>query len=120
MKSSFLTGLSKWRNTGPVVAVAALLLIAVLAAAGCGRSESGGQWADDSGATWEFTSDGRMLSSDAQLAGAKVTYTIEGDVLTVSAMGTEFLTAKFAVDGDTLRLTNPAAPSEVETMRRVK
>jgi hypothetical protein len=35
-------------------------------------------------------------------------------------MGTEFLTAKFAVDGDTLRLTNPAAPGEVETMKRVK
>ncbi len=119
MRSSFLSRPLKRRHTGSVV-VAALLLVAVLVATGCGSAGLVGKWADSTGTTWEFTSDGRMVSSDAQMAGVKVTYTIEGDVLTVKAMGTEFLTAKFAVDGDTLRLTNPDAPGEVETMRRVK
>jgi hypothetical protein len=93
----------------------------LLAAAGCGGSGSiVGKWADSGGAVWEFTEDGEVLMGEGAAGGVAFTYTVEGGRLSVSALGNEVIAAQFTVEGDTLKLTNPDAPGQVETMKRVR
>ncbi len=117
MTSSFLS--KRWAAV-VTTAVVVLVIAVLMLAAGCGGASLVGKWASTTGDITEFTSDGKVLFEDEELAGVDITYKVEGDRLTVTGLGTDFMKAKFAIEGDSLKLTNLENPSEVETMRRVK
>lgn len=102
------------------VCMVAALAVLTITLAGCGADTLVGKWTDNTGAIWEFTEDGRVITGTPMPPGVGVTYTAEDGVLTMSAPGREPFVALFEVDGDTLRLTNPDDNDEVETMRRAK
>ena len=103
-----------------LVVVVAVVIGLMLVALGCGDKPGlVGKW-EFEGMVWEFTSEGTVLGISDVPQGVEVTYVVEGDVLTLSALGQEVISAKFEVDGDTLKLINPDDPSEIETAKRVK
>jgi hypothetical protein len=123
MHCSYFSKRRSPRSLSSVLTLAVVVAVVIglmLVALGCGDKPGlVGKWALG-GDVWEFTSEGTVLGISDVPAGVEVTYVVEGDVLTISALGQEVLSAKFSVEGDTLELINPEDPSEVETARRVK
>jgi hypothetical protein len=78
-----------------------------------------GKWHNaTTGETLEFRADGTVLGTAGDQAGLMVTYTTEGNVLTIDAAGGLLTSVYYSVDGDTLTLTDPVT-GEPGTLKRI-
>ena len=123
MHSSYFSRQRSPRSVSSALTLAAVVVVVIglmLVALGCGDKPGlVGKW-DSDGDVWEFTSEGTVLGIPDVPEGVEVTYVVVGDVLTIRALGQEIISAKFSVEGDTLKLINPDDPTQIETAKRVK
>lgn len=123
MQFSYFSKQRSPRSVSSALTLAVIVAVVIglmLVALGCGDKPGlVGKW-ELEGMIWEFTADGKVLGIPDVPQDVEVTYVLQGDLITMSAMGQEAFSAKFAVDGDTLKLINPEDPDEVETAHRVK
>jgi hypothetical protein len=66
-----------------------------------------GKWHNNmTGETLEFFPDGTVTGTAGDTMGLAVTYALNGDQITISALGTILITQTFSIDGNTLTITD--------------
>jgi hypothetical protein len=109
--------LLKSRRTVVLALVVCVAILALgMAATGCGKASIVGKWQDpaDQSIT-EFTSDGKVVADS--LGGVEGTYAEVEGLVTVTAMGQTVITFTYAIDGDTMTVTDPASGGKTELTR---